>query len=467
MAAGAAIADLGVMTTTAMTLDGFRGQLLQPHDTGYVEARRLWNGAVDRRPALIARCTNTADVVAAVQLGRRHDLLVAVRGGGHSIPGHSVCDGGLVVDLSPMKRVAVDPARLLARVQPGVLLAEYDAATDTHGLASPGGEISHTGVAGLTLGGGVGWLSRMYGLACDNLVEAELVTAAGEVLTVTEQSDPELLWGLRGGGGNFGVVTSFTFRLNRVGPLLVSAAMVPAERGRAAFDAYRELAGAAPDELSLSLACVTAPPAPFVPADLVGRPVVAVAAAWVGAPADGEPWARRLQAIRPAAGFTDVMPYPVLQSMVDDAVPHGRGYYVKSEWLGSLDDPAVDAAVHGLDAMPTPDCQVLLRQLGGAVSRVDRDATAFSFRDAESLLTVVGAWDPGADSATPISWTRSVWDGMRHVSSGGAYVNQLDADEGIERLRAAYTERTWHRLVALKRRVDPDNLFRLNQNIAP
>jgi FAD/FMN-containing dehydrogenase len=467
MAAGAAIADLGVMSTTAMTLDGFRGQLLQPHDTGYVEARRLWNGAVDRRPALIARCTNTADVVAAVQLGRRHDLLVAVRGGGHSIPGHSVCDGGLVVDLSPMKRVAVDPARLLAHVQPGVLLAEYDAATDTHGLASPGGEISHTGVAGLTLGGGVGWLSRMYGLACDNLVEAELVTAAGEVLTVTEQSDPELLWGLRGGGGNFGVVTSFTFRLNRVGPLLVSAAMVPAERGRAAFDAYRELAGAAPDELSLSLACVTAPPAPFVPADLVGRPVVAVAAAWVGAPADGEPWARRLQAIRPAAGFTEVMPYPVLQSMVDDAVPHGRGYYVKSEWLGSLDDPAVDAAVHGLDAMPTPDCQVLLRQLGGAVSRVDRDATAFSFRDAESLLTVVGAWDPGADSATPISWTRSVWDGMRHVSSGGAYVNQLDADEGIERLRAAYTERTWHRLVALKRRVDPDNLFRLNQNIAP
>jgi FAD/FMN-containing dehydrogenase len=244
--------------------------------------------------------------------------------------------------------------------------------------------------------------------------------------------------------------------------------MVPAERGHAAFDAYRELAGAAPDELSLSLACVSAPPAPFVPPDLVGRPVVAVAAAWVGAPADGEPWAQRLQAIRPAAGFTDVMPYPVLQSMVDDAVPHGRGYYVKSEWLGSLDDPAVDAAVHGLDAMPTPDCQVLLRQLGGAVSRVDRDATAFSFRDAESLLTVVGAWDPGAgDSAAPVSWTRSVWDGMRHVSSGGAYVNQLDADEGFERLRAAYAERTWHRLVALKRRVDPDNLFRLNQNIAP
>jgi FAD/FMN-containing dehydrogenase len=449
-------------------LDGFRGQLLQPHDDGYDAARRLWNGAVDRRPALIARCAGTADVVSAVRMARRHDLLVAVRGGGHSIPGHSVCDGGLVIDLSPMKLVEVDPAGRLAHVQPGVLLGEYDAATCAHGLASPGGEISHTGVAGLTLGGGVGWLSRMFGLACDNLVEAELVTAAGDVVVVSEETEPELLWGLRGGGGNFGVVTRFSFRLHRVDPVLVSAAMVPVERGREAFDVYRELTEVAPDELSLTLACVTAAPAPFVPADLVGRPVVALAAAWVGAPADGEPWARRLQALRPAAGFTDVMPYPVLQSLFDAAVPHGRGYYVKSEWLGELADQTVDAAVRGLAEMPSPECQVLLRQMGGATARVDRDATAFSFRDARSLLTVVGSWDPGADDpAAQVSWARSVWDGMREASGGGAYVNQLDADEGTDRVRAAYGERTWARLVELKGRLDPDNLFRLNQNIAP
>jgi FAD/FMN-containing dehydrogenase len=455
------------ITTNPATLDGFRGRILQPHDDAYDSARRIWNGAADRRPAFIACATSTADVVAAVRFAARHDLLVAVRGGGHSIPGHSVCDGGLVIDLSAMKQVDVDPQRRLARVQPGVLLGEYDAATQAHGLASPGGEISHTGVAGLTLGGGVGWLSRKYGLACDHLVEAELVTASGDVLTVSEATDAELLWGLRGGGGNFGVVTSFTFRLHDVPPLLAGAVMVPLEDGREALRLYAELCRESPDELSLSVACVTAPPAPFVPPDLVGRPVVVLGIAWVGDPADGEPWAGRLRSLRPPVDLIGVIPYTALQSMVDEGAPHGRGYYVKSEWLGDLDDAAIDAMLDAVGSMSAPTNQVLLRQMGGATARVAPDATAFAFRGAAQLLTVVGAWEPGDDPEPHVAWTRDTWTALLRISSGGAYVNQLDADESADRTRDAYGPATWERLVALKQRMDPTNLFRLNQNIPP
>ena len=450
-----------------MTLNDFRGRILQPHDDGYDDARRVWNGAVDRRPAIIACATTTSDVVAAVQFAVRHDLLVAVRGGGHSIPGHSVCDGGLMIDLSQMKQVDVDPVTRRAHVQPGVLLSEYDRATQAYGLASPGGEISHTGVAGLTLGGGVGWLSRAYGLACDNLVEAELVTAAGEVLSVSEDSDPELLWGLRGGGGNFGVVTRFTFALHPVPPLLGGGVMVPLERGLEALRLYRELCAEAPDELSLTVACVCAPPAPFMPPDLVGRPVVALGMAWVGAPEDGDPWAARLRSLQPRVDLLGVLPYTALQTMVDDGAPHGRGYHVKSEWLDDLDDRAIDEMLAAVGTMTSPGNQVLLRQMGGATARVAPGATAFAFRDAAHLLTVVGAWTPGEDPEPHVSWARDLWAAMRRVSSGGAYVNQLDSDESIDRVREAYGVPTWAALVALKRRLDPTNVFRLNQNVPP
>jgi FAD/FMN-containing dehydrogenase len=454
-------------TAAATLLDGFRGSILHPHDEGYDEVRRVWNGAVDRRPALIARCTSTDDVAAAVQFAVRHDLIVAVRGGGHSIPGHSVCDGGVLIDLSTMKSVEVDPEQRRAQVQPGVLLGELDAATGAHGLASPGGEISHTGVAGLTLGGGVGWLSRMYGLACDTLVAAEVVTAAGEVLEVTTDTDPELMWGLRGGGGNFGVVTRFTFALHPVQPMLAGGVMLPLQRGREAFLAYRDLCAEAPDELSVTLAAVCAPPAPFVPPELVGRPVLVLGMAWVGDVADGEPWADRLRGLEPAVDLLGVMPYPALQSMVDDGAPHGRGYHVKSEWLANLDDESVDALVQAVGAMKSPYGQILLRQLGGAIARVDAAATAVSFRDAAHLLTVVGAWGVGEEPASHVAWARATWDATRHNSSGGGYVNQLDADEGVDRVRAAYGEPTWTRLVALKSRLDPTNVFRLNQNVPP
>ncbi len=448
-----------------MTLDGFRGRILHPHDAEYDERRRVWNGAIDRRPAMIACATATSDVVAAVRFAVRHDLLVAVRGGGHSIPGHSVCDGGLMIDLSEMKAIAVDPVARRADVQPGVLLSEYDSATQAHGLASPGGEISHTGVAGLTLGGGVGWLSRAHGLACDNLVEAELVTAAGEVLRVSEHTEPELLWGLRGGGGNFGIVTRFSFALHPVPPLLAGGVMVPLEQGREALRLYRELCAEAPDELSLTVACICAPPAPFVPPDLVGRPVVAISMAWVGPPEDGEPWAARLRTLRPPVDLVGMLPYTVLQSMFDDGAPHGRAYHVKSEWLDHLDDRAIDEMLAAVGSMTSPFNQVLLRQMGGATSRVAPGATAFAFRDAAQLLTVVGAWMPGDDAAPHVAWARGLWGALRRVSSGGAYVNQLDADEGADRVREAYGVPTWESLVALKRRLDPTNLFRLNQNV--
>lgn len=457
------------MTETIAALDGFHGTLLRPHDDGYDDARRIWNGAVDRRPALIARCTSTADVAAAVRFGVDKELRIAVRGGGHSIPGHSVCDDGLLIDLSPMAAVDVDPATRRAQVGPGALLADLDAAAQEHGLAVPGGEISHTGVAGLTLGGGVGWLSRQFGLACDNLVAAQLVTATGEVVTVSADTDPELLWGLRGGGGNFGVVTRFGFTAHPVGPVLTAGAvMVPLDRGGEALRLYADLSAEAPDELSLTAVCVTAPPAPFVPPELVGRPVAGLALAWVGDPEDGEPWARRLRALRPAVDLLGRMPYRALQSMFDDGVPHGLGYYVKSEWMDELDGPSIDAILTAAAAAPGPGNQILLRQLGGAIARVPADATAFSYRGAAHLLTIACAWTPGEDDPAPHRrWARDLWSATRPVSSGGAYVNQLDADEGPERVRAAYDPTTWSRLVALKRRLDPDNVFRLNQNIPP
>ena len=458
------------MTTIDSTLTGFRGALLRPGDADYDTARRIWNGAIDRRPAFIAQCTSTADVAAAVRFAVDARLPLAVRGGGHSIPGHSVNEGGLVLDLSLLREVAVDPARRRAAAQPGVLLRELDAATQAHGLATPGGEISHTGIAGLTLGGGVGWLSRMFGLACDNLVEAEVVTAAGDVVVVGEErGDPELLWGLRGGGGNFGVVTSFRYALHPVAPMLAGIVVHRADRGRDALRLFRDLAAVAPDELSLTAACITAPPAPFVPPDMVGRPIVALGMVWVGDPADGEPWADRLRGAGPEIDLLGPMPYTAVQSQFDAGAPHGLHNYVKSEWLAGLDDAAVDDVLAALESMPAPLNQVLLRQMGGAIARVPADATAFRFRDAAFILTIAGMAAPGDAPVAEanVRWARDAWRALSRLSSGGGYVNQLDADEGMARVRAAYGESTWARLVALKRRYDPGNVFRLNANIPP
>jgi FAD/FMN-containing dehydrogenase len=457
------------MTILDATLSSFRGTVLRPGDDGYDPARRLWNAAIDRRPAFIARCTCTADVAAAVRFGTAHDLPLAVRGGGHSIPGHSVCDGGLMVDLSPMRAVRVDPDRQRADAQPGCTLRDLDTATEAAGLATPGGEISHTGIAGLTLGGGVGWLSRMFGLSCDNLIEAEVVTANGEIVTAgLDAGDPELLWGLRGGGGNFGIVTGFTYRLHPIQPMFAGMVAFSLERGREMLALFRELVEGAPDELSLTCACITAPPAPFVPAHLHGRPIIALGMLYVGDPVDGQPWADRLRTAGPDLDLLTVMSYSAVQSMVDDGAPPGLHNYVKSEWLARLDDGAIDHIVNAAAARTSPLSQILLRQMGGAIARVPADATAFSYRDAALILTVPAVWaSPNEDPASHVGWARRLWTELQSVSSGGGYVNQLDADEGPDRVRDAYAPAAWQRLVTLKRRYDPDNVFRLNQNIPP
>lgn len=442
----------------------FAGEVVTPDHADYDHHRRVWNGAIDRRPAVILRCTSTQDVVAALRWARAEQLPLTVRGGGHSIPGLSTCDDGVLIDLGPMRRVVVDPVTRTADAQPGLRWAEYDAATQAHGLASPGGEVSDTGIAGLTLGGGIGWLSRHHGLACDNLLAAEVVTADGRVLWCSPDEHPDLFWGLRGGGGNFAIVTTFRFRLHPVGPLLpVALGMHAADAAPEVVRAVRDWARHQPDEVGLNVALLTAPPAPEVPAQLHGRPVVAISASHTG-----EDGALHLASLE-RAGLAEVveMPYLALQSMIDAATPPGVGNHVKSEFLRDLGDATIDGLLRSWGEMPGPTCQLLLRLLGGAISRVDRDATAYAHRDAAWMLTVVASWaDPGVTPADHPAWARRAWERAAPSSSGGSYVNHL-GDEGEARVRDAYGPRTHDRLVDLKTTWDPDNVFASTQNIRP
>jgi FAD/FMN-containing dehydrogenase len=447
---------------------GRRGALLRPGEEGYDAARTIWNSAWDRRPAIIARVAGAADVVSALGLGRRNDLEVAVRSGGHSIPGHSVCEGGLMIDLSGLTHIAVDPVARTARVGAGVLWGGLDAATQEHGLAVTGGEVSHTGVAGLTLGGGIGLLKRRFGLTCDNLLAAEIVTVDGEVLRVDDGTDPELMWGLRGGGGNFGVVTELTLRLHPVGPLIPAATTIHAiDDAPAALAEMAALCAEAPDELSVWAVMVTAPPMPLVPPSMVGRPVLVLNGAWIG---DGD--ARRgLEPVlgigRPAASGVDDVPYVVMQSIADAFAPYGRANQARSEWLGGIGTATAGALAAAAAAMTSPWGQLVLHQMGGAVARVPAGATAFARRDAALMFLVNAAWQPGDPRADDHrAWVRRCWEAVGADSTGGAYVNHL-ADEGEGRVRAAYGEATYARLAALKARMDPENVLRRNQNVVP
>lgn len=428
----------------------------------------MWNGAIDRRPAFIVRCRSKAQVAAAVGLACENGLLLAVKGGGHSIPGWSVCEGGVMIDLSPMKAVRVDAQRRTVTAEPGLLLREYDAATQAHGLASPGGEVSHTGLAGLTLGGGLGWLSRKYGLACDNLEEAELVLADGSVVVASERQEAELFWAVRGGGGNFGVVTRFTFRLHPVPPMFAGFAMYPIADAEEVLAHYESLTRGAPDELSLVAAMLTAPPAPFVPPELRLQPVVAIAGCYVGAVEEGRQAMRPLREFgKPAVDTFAVQPYTAIQQWFDDSVPHGLHYHCRSEWLNPLDSGGLHALARAARERTSPLSQVLVRHMGGAVARVHPEATAFSFRHIRHILTIAACWEPGNPKAGGHrQWCRDAWSAMRPWSAGGGYVNHL-TDEGPARTREAYGAATWDRLVAAKRKYDPGNLFRMNQNIPP
>jgi FAD/FMN-containing dehydrogenase len=453
------------MATTAT----FEGELVRPGDEAYDEARRVWNGAIDRRPALIARCTSAADVAAALRHARERDLPVAVRGGGHGVAGLSVCDDGVVIDLSPMKRIVVDPEAGTARAGGGVLWGELDAATQAHGLATVGGIVTHTGIAGLTLGGGIGWLMRRYGATVDNLLGAEMVTVEGEVVRAGEQERPDLFWGLRGGGGNFGIVTSFEYRLHPVGPTVLAGPIFHAlEDAPDVLRFYRDFVAEAPDELTTIVHLRQAPPLPFLPVELHGRPIVAVSVCYAGPVEDGEAALRPLRRFGwPLLDAVAPRPYVDLQGMLDASAPHGWHCHWKSWEVPPLEDGAIGALVEQAASITSPRSYVIVFQLGGAVARVDEHATAYSQRNAAHNANVNAVWLPDdPDPARHVRWARETYAALEPFATGRTYLNFL-ADEGQERVRAAYGAGKYERLAALKRRYDPDNVLRLNQNVEP
>jgi FAD/FMN-containing dehydrogenase len=441
--------------------------LLHPTDPGYEEARRIWNGAIDRRPACIARCTGAADVIAAVRLARERDLEVAVRSGGHGVAGHAVCDGGLVIDLSPMKGIRVDPAARTARAEAGVLWGELDRETQLFGLATVGGIVTHTGIAGLTLGGGIGWLMRKHGATVDNLLSADVVTADGELVTASEDENPELFWGIRGGGGNFGIVTSFEYRLHPVGPTVLAGPIFhPLESAPEVLRFYREFIADAPDELTTIFHLRAAPPLPFVPQDVHGKPVVIIGACFAG-PRGAEVLRPLKEFGSPIVDLLEPRPYLELQSMFDASVPHGWHYYWKSLELPPLTDGAIDKLAENAAALTSPMSYCIVFQLGGALGRVGEGETAFGQRDAAHNVNINAVWTGGdPEPERHVAWTRDYFAAMRPYARGRVYLNFL-ADEGPDRVREAYGAATYARLVDLKRAYDPDNLFHLNQNIPP
>jgi FAD/FMN-containing dehydrogenase len=445
----------------------FRGPLVTPSDPDYDQARSVWNAMVDRRPAVVARCTGPADVVAAVNYARENDLLTAVRGGAHSAAGKGTCDDGIVIDLSPMRGIRVDRDARTVRAQGGVTWGEFDRETQAFGLATPGGVVSTTGIAGLTLGGGFGWLTRKYGLSCDNLLSVDLVTADGEQLVCSEIENPDLFWALRGGGGNFGVATSFEYQLHPVGPIILGGIMGwPIAQASEILAFHREQTRGAPDELGISTAFVTAPPLPFVPDSLQFRPVIVAILCWSGDIDEGREVIRPWLDQAPPILMVDALPYTFLQAVQDDMAPPGRHSYWKAGYLDELTDDAIAAAVGVAEQVPSPFSLAELVLWGGAVGRVGADETAFGQRDGRFLFNAVSMWEDPAAADANVAWARDFHDALQPFASGGVYVNFL-SDEGPERIAAAYGPEKFARLARIKAEYDPENLFRLNQNIPP
>ena len=444
-----------------------RGTLVRPGDPSYDEARAIWNAAHDKRPALIVQCRGTADVMRAVEFARSQNLSVAVRGGSHSIPGFSTCDGGIVIDLGAMRGIHIDVARQTARVQGGATWADLDHEAQAFGLATTGGLVSTTGVGGFTLGGGVGWLMRKYGLACDNLIGADVVTANGQLVRASESENRELLWGLRGGGGNFGVVTSLELKLHPVGPMITAAVVFyPGERATEIMKFYREFVRSAPDELTTVLNLLTAPPAPFLPPAWHGKRIVGLIGMHCGPLEDG---AREVKALRelgnPIADLTGPMPYVTMQTLIDGMWGRGAHSYMKAGYLRELSDAAIAALGNSHANATSPKSEIHVHHFGGAVARVPVDSAAYGERSAPFIVNALASAFTGDGFERHVDWARSLYDALAPASTGGAYINFLSS-EGQDRVRAAYGDK-YARLVALKDRFDPTNLFRLNQNIEP
>jgi hypothetical protein len=450
----------------------FRGELLLPTTPGYDTARTIWNGAVDRRPAIVARCTGVADVVAAVRSAREHDLEIAIRGGGHNVAGTAVCDDGIVIDLSTMRAVWVDPVGRSAWVQGGALWSDVDHETQAHGLATTGGIVGHTGVAGLTLGGGIGFLMRKHGLAVDNLVEAEVVTAEGSIVRASGDEHPDLFWALRGGGGNFGVVTSFRFALHPVGPSLMAGPVFwAAEDTVELLRFYRDFAADAPDELGSVVRLGTVPPLQVIPEDLHRRPAIAVICCYTGALEDGERAVRPLRRSgRPLVDLLEPSSYAAFQCGFDDTVLHGWHYYWKATNVARLSDAAIDVIADHAYAAGSSRSYAAMFHMGGAVARVPHDATAYAARDVAHNIVIDAVWLPAEAeelAAAETAWARRFLEALRPHCSGGVYVNFLDSDDDASRVREAYGDQIYGRLADVKATYDAANALRHNKNIQP
>lgn len=450
------------------TLKGhIRGSLLLPSDSGYDQARALWNGMIDRRPQGIVQCHGASDVMLAVRLAAEHNLRLAIRGGGHNIAGNAVCDGGLTIDLSAMTSVRVDPVSRIARVEPGATLGDFDREAQAFGLATPVGINSTTGIAGLTLGGGFGWLSRKHGLALDNLLAVDIVLASGELVHADANTNPDLFWAIRGGSGNFGVVTSFEFQLHPVGPEVQSGLIVhPYENALDILKGYRDVAAAMPDDLSCWVVLRKAPPLPFLSEEWHGREVLVFAVCYVGDPKAADDAIEPLRALgEPIADVIGPTPYAGWQTAFDPLLTSGARNYWKSHAFGNLQDMALETIVDYAGDLPGPECEIFIAQLGGATNRIAKDATAYPHRDAAFVLNVHTRWQDPAEDDKCTAWARKFFDESAAYATGGVYVNFMSEDES-KRTQGAYGSNL-ERLQKVKARYDPTNLFRLNQNIEP
>lgn len=434
------------------------GTLVLQGDPAYDQVRKVWNTTVNNHPALIAQCAGAADVIDAVKFARNFDLLVSVRCGGHSIAGKSVCEGGLMIDLSPMRGVHVDPLKQIARVEGGAILGRLDRESQAFGLATTSGVVTHTGVGGLTLGGGCGYLARKYGLACDNLISVDVVTAEGQFLRASETENADLFWGLRGGGGNFGIATSFEFRLHAIGTMVVRAAAIHLlSEAKEALRFFREFAFGAPDEMSVGAAFFT---------DESGAPALSLSACHI-APLDRADTALRplLKFGTPTAASIETLPYLQIQSAADTVFPYGQSYYWKTHFVTELTDAAIDTLIDQFAKVPGPKSLISFQHYGGAVSRIGPTETAFGNRDAEFDFLPIGIWQDPTEAAAQIDWVRETWGAFEPFASGGVYINNL-GDDSDERVRNAVGQ-NYDRLVELKNKYDPTNFFRLNANIKP
>jgi FAD/FMN-containing dehydrogenase len=445
-----------------------RGQLIRPGDPGYDDARSLWNAMIDRRPSLVIRCLGVGDVVAAVEFVREHGLDLTIKGGGHNISGLAVADGAVMLDMSLMRGVRVDPAARLAWAQAGCLLGDVDRETQLHGLAAPLGFVSTTGIAGLTLGGGFGYLTRRFGWTCDSVVAFDVVTADARVVRATETDYPDLFWALRGGGGNFGVVTGFTYRLAPIGPEIVGGAIAwRAEEAPRILEAFRALDEDAPPELSVAAGMRKAPPVPWLPEAVHGQDIVAMFICYTGPVAEGERLLAPLKRLgRPVGDVLQRRSYLTQQCLLDATQPKGRRYYWKSEFLPGHDDDFLHAARRHAERLVSPYSLVIFFPLQGAIERLPSDHSPFGNRDARSVVNIAASWERPTDDAANIAWARAAWDDLRRFSTGGTYVNFLTEEEGSDRIHAAYGPH-YERLAAVKAEWDPTNLFHHNKNIPP